>query len=282
MQNDALIRAESQYETAQADPKVVQYAPVELDRAETALRDAQKAARESRGEDEVVHRAYVAQQQAALAQESAKLRAAEAYIARAGTEQTQVQLEARTREAQEAQRQADLALQEARAAREGQLSAEQQALQAQQQAQQAANQAQQAAERERALQQQLGAKETDRGLVLTLSDLLFETNKAQLQPGGNRSIDKLASTLRQYPERRIRIEGFTDSVGSNEHNQHLSEQRAQAVRQALIDKGIEANRIEIQGYGEEYPVATNNTAAGRQLNRRVEIIISGEDGDVGP
>lgn len=288
LQSESLDNAKSRYESAQADPKVVQYAPVELAQAESGLQEAQKAARSGAEKAQVEHLAYLAAQQVTLAQESAKLRAAEAYIARASTEQSQVQLDARTREAQEAKRQAELAQLEARAAREGQVSAEQQAQQAQQQAAQARESmessqrtAEQAAERERLLQQQLGAKETERGLVLTLNDLLFENNKAQLQAGGSRSIDRVAAALRQYPERRIKIEGFTDSVGDDDYNRRLSEQRAQAVRQALVDKGVAANRIDIQGYGEEYPVATNATAAGRQLNRRVEIIISDEDGDVG-
>jgi outer membrane protein OmpA-like peptidoglycan-associated protein len=287
LQSESLDRAASQYDAAQANPNVTQYAPVEIDQAQKSLEAAKKAAREG-DKRQVDHLAYLANQQALLAQETAKLRAAEAYIARAGTEQSKVQLDARTREAMEAKRQAELAQLEARAAREGQMSAEQQAQLAQQEAARARESAEssqrsaeQSAERERALQQQLGAKETDRGLVLTLNDLLFETNKAQLQPGGNRSIDKLAAALRQYPERRVRIEGFTDSVGENDYNQRLSEQRAQAVRQALIDKGIAADRIDVHGYGEEYPIATNATASGRQLNRRVEVVISDEDGDVG-
>src|SRR5690606_2429349 len=124
----------------------------------------------------------------------------------------------------------------------------------------------------------LQTEETERGLVLTLGSVLFETNKATLQTGAQRTVQKVAEFLNQYPQRKILIEGFTDDRGSDDYNQKLSEQRAQAVQELLVSNGVDARRIDVHGYGEEYPVASNDNSAGRQQNRRVEIVISKQNG----
>ncbi len=124
---------------------------------------------------------------------------------------------------------------------------------------------------------ELHAKETNRGLVLTLSDVLFESGKSTLLPGSMRTIDKLADFLKAYPNRNVLIEGHTDNVGSEEYNIELSLKRANSVADALIERGIDKNRILTQGLGEAYPVATNKTKEGRQKNRRVEIIVLEEN-----
>lgn len=118
----------------------------------------------------------------------------------------------------------------------------------------------------------LRAKPTERGMVLTLGDVLFDTGKATLKPGAYVTIDRLANALRQAPERKVMIEGHTDSVGSDEFNQGLSERRAQAVQAALMERGVPANQVTAVGKGEGFPIASNNDAGGRQQNRRVELI----------
>ncbi len=125
---------------------------------------------------------------------------------------------------------------------------------------------------------QLKAKPTPRGLVLTLGDVLFDTGKAQLNPGAARKLDQLAQFLTEHPERRVQIDGFTDSVGSESYNQTLSQERADAVKSALITRGIDASRVGTQGYGKGFPVADNADSGGRQLNRRVEVVIGDESG----
>ncbi len=122
------------------------------------------------------------------------------------------------------------------------------------------------------------AEKTERGMVLTLGDVLFDVNQADLKPVSERTIDRLAEFMRQYEDRRVRIEGYTDSTGDAGYNQTLSERRALAVRDALQAKGISSSRIEYQGYGKQFPVVSNDTASGRQQNRRVEIVISDQDG----
>ena len=129
--------------------------------------------------------------------------------------------------------------------------------------------------------EQLEARDTDRGLVLTLGDVLFDAGTATLKPGAATTVDRLAQFMRDYPERSVRIEGHTDSAGSDTANQALSEQRADAVRESLIERGLEAERIATLGYGEARPIAGNETAAGRQQNRRVEIVVSDEQGSFG-
>ncbi|QSP94176.1 OmpA family protein [Marinobacter salinisoli] len=124
------------------------------------------------------------------------------------------------------------------------------------------------------------AERTERGMVLTLGDVLFDVGKADLKPSAQRTIDQLAQFMKQYEERRVRVEGYTDSTGDEGFNQRLSEQRAMSVYDALLSEGISSSRVEVEGYGEAYPVASNDTSAGRQENRRVEIVISDESGNI--
>ena len=120
----------------------------------------------------------------------------------------------------------------------------------------------------------LKAKKTDRGMVLTLGDVLFDTGKATLKPGAYATIDRLAATLKESDGRKVQIEGHTDSVGSDEMNQMLSQHRADSVAAALMQRGVQSDQIIATGKGEGFPVASNDNAAGRQQNRRVEMIFS--------
>ena len=144
-----------------------------------------------------------------------------------------------------------------------------------QQARAATAQAQTAEERAKSLEQELAdlkGKKTDRGVVVTMGDVLFDTGKATLKPGAYSTIDRLATVLKEDSSRRVMIEGHTDSVGSDEYNQGLSERRAQSVQAALFERGVEASQISTVGKGKTTPVASNDTAAGRQQNRRVELV----------
>ena len=124
----------------------------------------------------------------------------------------------------------------------------------------------------------MDAKMTARGQIITLGDVLFSVNQATLSAEGQRNVRKLADYLNKYPERRVLVEGHTDSTGGNSLNQALSERRADAVRTALMAMNVAGDRVPIQGLASTYPIATNDTAAGRQLNRRVEIIVSDGNG----
>lgn len=139
----------------------------------------------------------------------------------------------------------------------------------------AQQQAQSAQQRAQGLEQELAdlrAKKTDRGIVVTLGDVLFDTGKATLKPGAYATIDRLAEALKADTERKVLIEGHTDSVGSDQYNQSLSEHRAGAVQAALFERGVTAAQISTVGRGESTPVASNDDAGGRQQNRRVELI----------
>ena len=142
-------------------------------------------------------------------------------------------------------------------------------------AQRSSQQAQSAEERAKALERELAdlkGKKTDRGVVVTLGDVLFDTAKATLKPGAYATIDRLATVLKEDPARKVLIEGNTDSVGSDEYNQSLSERRAASVQAALFERGVEASQISTVGKGETSPVASNESAVGRQQNRRVELV----------
>ena len=132
------------------------------------------------------------------------------------------------------------------------------------------------------LERQLAALEalkTDRGLVITLGDVLFEFNRAEVKPGAQARMAQLADFLKQYPDRRVSIEGHTDNIGSASYNMELSLRRAESIRGQLIGLGISPERISTAGYGKDFPVAANDTDTNRAINRRVEVVIS-EPGQV--
>lgn len=273
-----LAQARAEYNNAQANPQVAAHAAGELKQASDSLERANNASTKGEKGPVVDHLAYVARQHVAIAQETARQKAAESAVANASAERDRVRLDARTREAESAQRSAELAQRQAVAERQA-------ATEAQLSAHAARQQAQEAEGRARQLEAQLKdmeAKKTDRGMVITLGDVLFDTNQAQLKSGGMRNVQKLADFFKQYPQRTVMIEGFTDSTGSTGRNQELSDQRASSVRTALLGMGIGMDRVASRGYGQSYPVASNDTAAGRQLNRRVEIIVSDESGKIAP
>ena len=132
------------------------------------------------------------------------------------------------------------------------------------------------------LQQSLNAKQTERGTLITFGDVLFDLNRAELKPAGLGNINKLAQFLQENLERKVVVEGYTDSSGAANYNQQLSERRANSVRAALVKMGVGPERIVAQGYGKEYPVADNNSSSGRAMNRRVEVTISNDSQQVAP
>ncbi len=132
------------------------------------------------------------------------------------------------------------------------------------------------------LQNSLNAKQTDRGTLVTFGDVLFATNKSDLKSSGLVNITKLAQFLRDNPDRKVIVEGYTDSTGSDSYNQSLSERRAASVQRALAQQGVDIWRIVTQGYGKEYPVADNGSVSGRAMNRRVEVTISNDNQPVKP
>lgn len=132
------------------------------------------------------------------------------------------------------------------------------------------------------LKESLNAKQTERGTLVTFGDVLFDYNKAELKPGAQGNIAKLAGFLQENPDRKVIVEGYTDSTGSASYNQELSERRANSVRAALVRVGVDPLRIVAQGYGKEYPVADNTSNSGRAMNRRVEVTISNDNQPVAP
>jgi outer membrane protein OmpA-like peptidoglycan-associated protein len=276
-----LDQARSDYQVAQGNPGVARYATLELKQAGDALALANKAATDNDTADKIDQLAYVAKQKIALTQEVGKQKSAEAEVAQSGKERDQMRLDQRTNEAnaaklnaQQSQMSAQVAQNEAADAKRVAQSAQDDAAQAQRKTQEAQARAAQL----ELMLTDLAAKKTERGIVITLGDVLFGTDVAGLNAEGIRTAQKLAGVLQQYPQRNVLVEGFTDSTGTAGHNQELSERRANAVRTALLEQGVAANRIAIRGYGESYPVAANETAANRQLNRRVEIVLSDDSG----
>ncbi|MCU6500062.1 OmpA family protein [Rugamonas sp. A1-17] len=258
-----LDQTRADFMAAQSTPSVAANAPLEFKAASDALDRANAAAAKKDSLDEIDKLAYIAKQKIATAQEVAKQKQAEAEVANAGRQRDEIRLEQRTAEANQAKSQANQAKADADAARA--------------QADAAANSARSEAARNAALQQELAdlqAKQTDRGIVITLNDVLFNVDRAELSAEGMRTVQKMADVLLQEPQSAVLIEGFTDSTGSADHNLQLSQRRAESVRNALIGLGVKSDKIATRGYGEAFPVASNADAGSRQLNRRVEIVLS--------
>ena len=126
------------------------------------------------------------------------------------------------------------------------------------------------------LNQVLETKDTDRGLVVSMPDVLFDSGSYTLKPAARERLARISGIVLAYPDLRLEIEGHTDSVGSDAYNQALSEKRAASVRDYLVDNSVSINNVIARGFGKTRPVADNSTAAGRKLNRRVEMIVSGD------
>jgi len=122
----------------------------------------------------------------------------------------------------------------------------------------------------------LETRDTARGLIVNMSDVLFDTGKYSLRAGAREKLARVAGIISGHPGLKLDVEGHTDSVGGDDYNQQLSQQRATAVRDYLTQAGIPMNSVTSKGFGKTQPVATNDTAVGRQQNRRVELVVSGE------
>jgi OmpA-OmpF porin, OOP family len=258
--NNDLEMARTAVQQVESTPDAGKYAAAEVSAAHEALREADRLAAKNNSSKDVQQAAYVAKRHADIAAEQISKGQAEEKTAAAEGDRQKVLLQAREQEAVTARAQAEAAK-----------------LKAEQTRQQAQLAADDAARRNADLEAQLRelqAKPTDRGLVLTLGDVLFDSGQASLKPGANSTIDRLAAFLTQAPDRSVIIEGHTDSMGSDSFNLSLSENRANAVKAALMSKAIGSDRIVAVGKGEGVPVASNDDTAGRQQNRRVEIIIS--------
>jgi len=235
-------QARSKLTQLQSHQELSTLAPVAIKEAGIAV----SAAETPQTDEELgAHRVYIADRKVDTAWALAESRLAEDQRAALGTQRESARLDSRTREADAAK----LA---------------------------AASSEAESAELQRQIDE-LQAKDTDRGLVLTLGDVLFESGKAQLKSGAAGNLNTLVMFLNNYPNRTVLIEGYTDSVGSDDYNQGLSSRRAESVQAYLVGQGIDRGRLTASGLGESAPVADNESAMGRQLNRRVEVIISNPD-----
>ncbi|MEX1026430.1 MAG: OmpA family protein [Candidatus Paceibacterota bacterium] len=268
--NNPLVDASrTAYDAAARNADVVSNAPEILKTAQSNLVHSEKLLSDGADVEEVEHFAYLAKQNVAIAHETTRLKLAEEAISQAQTERTAVQLQARTAEAERKTAEAVTSANEAERARD--------------QAQRARELTEQANERAADLASriaELEAEQTARGLVLTLGDVLFDVGKSDLKPGATRAMDELTNFLNEYTDRNVLIEGFTDDTGSEQLNLDLSSRRSAAVKSALVARGISTSRIQTMGYGEAFPKVSNATSAGRQQNRRVELVISDESGKI--
>jgi outer membrane protein OmpA-like peptidoglycan-associated protein len=274
-----LERAQVAYQQAEADPNVRMYAQGRLADAQKTLREAERA----KHSDERLHLSYLAEKKALLASVTGATGKTEHNMEQLRRETSDVLLQKRDRELKAARTESDTKAREAEQwrrlaeARAKDDEAKARATRPTDDAEAKALAAEQA--KAAALANELAslkAQHTDRGMVLTVGDVLFAPGRAEVGPGAQRSIDKLAEFLRAYPKRNVLIEGHTDNLGNEDFNVKLSQQRADAVRDLLTARGISPQRIRTKGYGPKFPVVDNDSAAGRQQNRRVEVLVLNE------
>jgi OOP family OmpA-OmpF porin len=296
MAKDQLERARSAYVQAKADRNVEAFAPMAFTEAGKTL----QAAEQEKNADAKMQLAYLAERRSQIATVEAQGKMAEKDAEKLAREKSDLTAEKKSQEARIAMKEAEQAKAtaaaeteraaqaraEAERARMAAAAEAERAGRAQAEAERARMAA--AAESERAARAKadsdrlmkeladLKAKQTERGMVLTVGEVLFALGKADLSPKALPSVDKLAEFLQKYTTRNVLIEGHTDSTGSDQLNMTLSQKRADAVKDALMAKGIPENRIATKGYGKKYPVATNDTPDGRSQNRRVEVLILNE------
>lgn len=266
----ALAEARAALGAAESDPAIVGTAPLELQQAREAVALAEQRWAGDQDIEETRSLAHIARQRVAVARAVAERQVAEARVQQASVERERVRADVREREAKLARDRSVVAMEQAQ-------QQQQQVAAARSQLDMARTKAQETEEQNRRLQselEQLQAKQTSRGIVVTLGDVLFDTGRAELRGGALRSIERLATVLRDHPERRVVIEGYTDAQGSESFNLDLAERRAESVRRALLAQDVPADRVDVRAFGEANPVASNDTPAGRQLNRRVEIVFS--------
>jgi len=243
---DGAAAARNKLTQLQSDPNLTNRAPMAIKEADAAVRAAEQPQTDK---EQGAYLVYMADRKVEIARAQADTSLAEDQRAALSAQREKARLDARTHEA-------DVA--------EGKVGAAQLA---------AANSEQQNAELQRQIDE-LHAKPSDRGLVVTLGDVLFATGRADIMSGAAGNLDRLVAFLNKYPDRTVVIEGYTDNVGSEQYNQGLSERRADSVRSYLAGQGVGMLRLSALGKGESGAVADNSSATGRQQNRRVEVVIS--------
>ena len=262
----ALVEARATVRNAELDPAVLSFAPLELKKATASLTRANELLAKGEPVADVNSAAYIANQQAKTALAVAKAKTNDTAVGASQVERERARADVRTVEAQRAQTQT--------------AAAEQRATGAEQQAAAATANAAGVQQQNAQLQQRLNelqAKQTERGMLVTLGDVLFEYNRAEVKPGAQASLRKLADFLQQYPNRQVLIEGYTDDTGSAAYNEALSLRRADAVDSVLVGMGVAAQRVATVGYGKDFPIASNSSDTNRALNRRVEVYIAEND-----
>ncbi|MBL0223624.1 MAG: OmpA family protein [Dokdonella sp.] len=257
-----IVRLDGELSRLRADPRIAPNAVDEISKAQAAVN---VMSNQGRRLDEPMfrHGIYIADRLVQTAESVGLARYAEQHGKQLGVERDRLLLDVRSRDAENARRLANSALATASDERR---SAEI--------ARADANAARNELEVMRAQLTELQTRQTERGLVVTLGDVLFEVDRAAIKPGATRALDQLAEALRTDPAAVITIEGHTDSTGSRDYNMDLSTRRMNSVRAYLVTHGVDPARISGRGLGPDYPVASNATESGRLQNRRVEVIVN--------
>lgn len=296
----ALEQVRNQLEALESDEELSGYAPLAVGEAERALRQAEAAT----GDTQRIHLIYMADRRIQIARAIAQREQLDQELSRLNRERNELLVRASQKEAEQARMEAERARMMSQATAEDAERAREEAMQAQQREAESARTAQQAMEEaeqakafaassateadlarreaELAMEQantlrrqleNLQLRQTESGVVVTLGDVLFESGETTLRDEALASLVEVVDLLQSEPEKAIRIEGHTDSTGEATTNLRISEQRANAVMDALVSLGVDPDRVTAAGMGEDFPIASNDTEEGRAQNRRVDVIL---------
>ncbi|HEY7886347.1 MAG TPA: OmpA family protein [Cellvibrionaceae bacterium] len=289
--DDRAEQLRNDYEQLVAVHQASDYAPIKTKEAEEELLKLERLINNKADDADIEHQVFIARRKLDTAEQNVRMKKADEFIEQSDSRRDELIIAARTRDATEAQSRAEAMTREAQLAQQRAEAMAREAQSAQRRAEQEAERARLAderAEKAEALAAQmqsraealeseikdLSTQQTDRGLVLTLGNILFEFDKAEVKSGAGRTLERVAQFLNEYPDRKVMVEGFTDNVGSSSYNEDLSDRRARAIKEKLVASGVDSDRVSTRGYGSQHPVASNDSESGRLQNRRVEIIIA--------
>lgn len=272
-----MTQLDNQFNSLVAQGDAYELAPEATSDAEEQVSKAQKMFKKDADKELLEHQVYLAERSIEIAEETYTYEKEQKYIEQAQLEQKDVLLSAKEREVEQARAGQIISDVEAHAAAQKNAQLQQELEQQSQQlssSEQEVNQSAQKVEQLNNMLKEMSTKQSDRGLVISVTDIVFSSGNSEIDQDTKRQLTDVAAFLKSYPEREIVVEGYTDSTGSSEFNQNLSKLRAQAVREELVNQGVDDSRLKVKGYGEEFPVADNATEQGRDMNRRVEIVLA--------
>lgn len=268
---------DAQYSVLASHPHAEEHAPIAVEEAREAVDKVKKMVRDGKDKNDIAHQAYLAERKIEIAQQLTRMGESKALIETSEVRRKDILLQSKDSKIQQAALAAATAELRADEAGRKNQALEDEIKQSKAETEKMREQFNSAEQKMKALGDKLEGVSTEsneRGLVITMADIEFATGKHELSEGSASQLREIATFLEEFPDRDVLVEGYTDSTGSSQYNDNLSELRAQSVMEKLRSNGVDRSRLQYKGYGEKFPIASNDSSQGRQANRRVEIVLA--------